>query len=242
MCVVEDTARPFFLPCSVSYLDVSQTPTTTTTTTTCPVGYGLWSSSTCKPCPVGWTTTSDGATHNMWQGCTVPCSEAMMSNAATGCKGAWYKTLSYPQVYGDTQAVSCTAECAGKGLQCNWKTLNFTSTVGLAQSVFDLLGVLSSCNPSTIAWTDGWIYGLGQLTCGGCSKACYVRPSNVVMPNNACDLKHWDYKRMCPCGNPSAEGTDMTALMSAPTTGAATVRILVRSLLCVCQHVVAWHA
>jgi hypothetical protein len=221
----------------------------TTTTTTCPVGYGLWSSSTCKPCPVGWTTTSDGATQNMWQGCTVPCSEAMMSNAATGCKGAWYKTLSYPQVYGDGQAVSCTAECSAKGLQCNWKTLNFTSTVGLAQSVFDLLGVLSSCNPSTIAWTDEWarqtkvsftwepwIDGLGQLTCGGCAKTCYVRRSNVVAPDNACDLKHWDYKRMCPCGNPSAEGTDMTALMSVPTTGAATVRILVRSLSSLHTH------
>ena len=189
-------------------------------TGTCPVGYGRWNSSTCKPCPVGWTTTSGGATQDMWQGCTVPCSEAMMSNASTGCKGAWYQTLSHPQV---SQGVSCTAKCAEKGLRCNWQALNFTSTVGHARSVFDLLGVSSSCNPSTISiqsdpydW-GGW--GAGQRTCGGCTKTCFYH--DVELPSNVCDLNHLDYKRMCPCGDPSAEGRDMPVAASGSAGGRA---------------------
>jgi hypothetical protein len=177
----------------------------------CPVGYGKWNATTCKPCPVGWTTTSGGATEDMWQGCTVPCSEAMMSDDATGCKGAWYQTLSYPQFVGD--GVSCTAECAERGLRCNWQALNFTSTVGHAQSVYNLLGV--SCS----SWVADGL--LGKWTCGSCDIAtCYFRNSNVVMQDNACDYKHWDYKRLCPCGDPSAEGSDMpvaSALQAIPS-------------------------
>ena len=202
---------PLPLPVTPTTSSTTPAPANAIATATCPVGYGKWNATTCKPCPVGWTTTSGGATQDMWQGCTVPCSEAMMSDAVTGCKGAWYQTMSYPLVYGDAQAVSCTAKCAEKGLQCNWQALNFTSTVGHTRSVFDLLGVLSSCNcdarlvpqefaascltdPSTIA--IGW-WGPGQMTCGGCGKTCFYQ--NVVQPNS-CDEKHWDFKRMCPCG------------------------------------------
>jgi streptogramin lyase len=183
-------------------------PTNVIATAACPVGYGRWNATTCRPCPVGWTTTSGGATQDMWQGCTVPCSETMMSNAATGCKGAWYQTLSYPQVLSDSQAQSCTAKCAEKGLRCNWQALNFTSTVGHARSVFEVTGVWSSCDPDP-SWTStiaiGY-YGPDQETCGGCRKRCFYQ--NVVQANS-CDMKHMNLKRLCPCSDPSVEGREV---------------------------------
>jgi hypothetical protein len=182
--------------------------------------HGRWNATTCRPCPVGWTTTSGGATQAMWQGCTVPCSEAMMSDAATGCRGAWYQTLRWPQVTSDSMDNSCTAKCAEKGLRCNWQAINFTSTVGLARSVFEVTGVWSSCDPDP-SWTStiaiGY-YGIDQETCGGCRKRCFYQ--NVVQPNS-CDLKHMNLKRLCPCGDPSAEGRDMPvgeSLLPNPTT------------------------
>jgi len=51
------------------------------------------------------------------------------------------------------------------------------------------------------------------MTCGGCGKTCFYQ--NVVQPNS-CDEKHHDYKRMCPCGDPSAEGRDMPVASALP--------------------------
>jgi len=36
-----------------------------------------------------------------------------------------------------------------------------------------------------------------------------------------CDLKHLDYKRMCPCGDPSAEERDMPVAASGSVGGTA---------------------
>ena len=178
----------------------------------CPAGYSSWNSGVCEPCPVGWTTNNNVAGPDMWQGCNVPCSATMMNDDSTGCKGAWYKTLSYPSSTGnwgwsDTGiGNSCTAKCAGVGLQCNLQSLRFASTFDRVRSVFELLGESSVCNPPGAHIRFGWStpvespplgWGPTQHTCGGCPKRCGY---TVEIQENACDVAHHDAKRMCPCG------------------------------------------
>ena len=178
----------------------------------CPAGYSSWNSGVCEPCPVGWTTNNNVAGPDMWQGCNVPCSATMMNDDSTGCKGAWYKTLSWPSSTGnwgwsDTGiGNSCTAKCAEVGLQCNLQSLRFASTFDRVRSVFELLGESSVCNPPGAHIRFGWStpvespplgWGPTQHTCGGCPKRCGY---TVEIQENACDVAHHDAKRMCPCG------------------------------------------
>ena len=85
----------------------------------------------------------------MWQGCNVPCSEAMMNDASTGCKGAWYTTQYWPSVYNghvwDGTGNSCTQKCASLGLRCDLETIKFTTTFDRAKSVLELMGEFSTC-------------------------------------------------------------------------------------------------
>ena len=140
-----------------------------------PAGYSRWNheTGTCLPCPVGWTTDSNVAGPDMWQRCNVPCSEAMMNDASTGCKGAWYKTLAYPYIGGGFgYSNSCGAKCAAVGLHCNENSIYFTTTFDRAKSVYDLLGETSTCSSakpvpiSTVfapLWNIQHSGGLGQM-------------------------------------------------------------------------------
>lgn len=124
-----------------------------------PAGYSRWNheTGTCLPCPVGWTTDSNVAGPDMWQRCNVPCSEAMMNDASTGCKGAWYKVT----------GSSCRQKCAAVGLDCKRESIYFTTTFDRAKSVFDLMGETSTCSsakPRPISTAFAWIgWGPGQV-------------------------------------------------------------------------------
>ena len=69
----------------------------------------------------------DGQQTAMWRGCNVPCPEAMMNDAATGCRGAWYTTNYWTNAYNghvwDGTGSSCTQKCASLGLRCDLETI-----------------------------------------------------------------------------------------------------------------------
>ena len=189
----------------------------------CPAGFSSWnmSTGTCKACPVGWTTDSNVAGPDMWQGCNVPCSPAMMNDVSTGCRGAWYKTLAWPDCWNCPN--SCRDKCTSLGLQCNLESLKFVTTFDRAKSVFDLMGESSTCSSANPPIGLEYSYGMGpgQVNCGGCTKTCGY---DEVVSDDACSHSHQDFKHMCPCSpQPEASVSSLCMLgYSGPDGGTCT--------------------
>jgi len=174
----------------------------------CPVGkYRVGAD--CLSCPAGWTTDGDMTGPDMWQGCNVACSAAMMADPSSGCKGAWYLTGAPSCIYPSCTYSSCSSKCSSVGLRCSVESLIHSSrTVERARKVLEVTGMFSSCaslsmNPGANSFCCGWLqWGVWRHTCGGCTGHCYYANDISTSGNEletTCDGSHLDANRACPC-------------------------------------------
>jgi hypothetical protein len=174
----------------------------------CPVGEHR-AGADCLPCPAGWTTDANVAGPDMWQGCNVACSAAMMSDPSSGCKGAWYLTGTPSCMWPSCTYSSCSSKCSSVGLRCSVESLIHSSrTVERARKVLEVTGMFSSCaslsmNPGANSFCCGWLqWGVWRHTCGGCPGHCYYANDISTSGNEletTCDGSHLDANRACPC-------------------------------------------